>query len=132
METNKIFDLAADLGKALKDDNRLVRLDAAKKAYESDGELQKMMVEYEVQQKALQGEITREERDTLFIDTIQKRIDLLYRTIMEHPVFMDLNEAQAEVNELMNAVNNTITFHITGETPSCTHNCSTCGGGCAH
>ncbi|MBQ9086288.1 MAG: YlbF family regulator [Clostridia bacterium] len=127
-----IFELAAELGKALKDDEKLIRLSAAKTAYESDGELKKKMVEYEVQQKALQGEITREERDTLFIETIQKRIDVLYREIMEHPVFVELNEAQAEVNELMNAVNNTITFHITGEQPSCTHNCSTCGGGCGH
>jgi len=125
-----IFELAAELGKALKEDEKLVRLDAAKKAYESDADLKKKMIEYEVQQKALQVELTRDERDTLFIDTIQKRIDTLYREIMEHPVFMELNEAQAEVNELMNAVNNTITFHITGETPSCTHDCSTCGGGC--
>lgn len=123
-----IFELAAELGKALKEDEKLVRLDAAKKAYESDDDLKKKMVEYEVQQKALQVELTRDERDTLFIDTIQKRIDTLYREIMEHPVFMELNEAQSEVNELMNAVNNTITFHITGETPSCTHDCSTCGG----
>lgn len=129
MEATNIFEIAASLGKALKEDDKLVRLEAAKKAYEADGELQKMLVEYEVQQKALQGEITREERDTLFIDTIQKRIDLLYHNIMEHPVFLELNEAQAEVNELMNAVNNTITFHITGEQPSsCTHDCSTCGG----
>lgn len=123
-----VFELAAELGKALKDDEKLIRLDAAKKAYESDEDLKKKMVEYEVQQKALQGELTREERDTLFIDTIQKRIDTLYREIMEHPVFVELNEAQSDVNELMNAVNNTITFHITGETPSCTHDCSTCGG----
>ena len=123
-----IFELAAELGKALKEDEKLVRLDAAKKAYESDADLKKKMIEYEVQQKALQVELTRDERDTLFIDTIQKRIDTLYREIMEHPVFMELNEAQAEVNELMNAVNNTITFHITGETPSCTHDCSTCSG----
>ena len=90
------------------------------------------MVEYEVQQKALQGEITKDERDTLFIETIQRRIDKLYNDIMSHAVFVELNEAQAEVNELMNAVNNTITYNITGEQPSCTHNCSTCGGGCAH
>ena len=125
-----IFELAAELGKALKNDEKLVRLDAAKKAYEEDGDLKKKMVEYEVQQKALQVELTRDERDTLFIDTIQKRIDTLYREIMEHPVFVELNEAQSDVNELMNAVNNTITFHITGEVPSCTHDCSTCGGGC--
>ena len=127
-----IFELAAELGKALKEDEKLVRLENAKKAYESDKALQKCLIEYEVQQKALQGEITKEERDTLFIDVIQKRIDELYKMIMEHPVFAELNEAQADVNELMNAVNNTITFHITGETPSCTHNCSTCGGGCSH
>ena len=126
------FELAAQLGKALKEDEKLVRLANAKKAYEEDKELQKYMIEYEVQQKALQVEITREERDTLFIDVIQKRIDELYKLIMEHPVFAELNEAQAEVNELMNAVNNTITFEITGELPSCTGSCSTCGGGCSH
>ena len=125
------FELAAQLGKALKEDEKLVRLANAKKAYEEDKELQKYMIEYEVQQKALQVEITREERDTLFIDVIQKRIDELYKLIMEHPVFAELNEAQAEVNVLMNEVNATITYHITGEKPSsCTHDCSTCGGGC--
>lgn len=127
-----IFELAKQLGKALKEDEKLVRLDNAKKGYEADKELQKMMIEYEVQQKALQGEITKEERDTMFIEIIQKRINDLYDAIMAHPAFIELNEAQAEVNELMNAVNNTITFEITGEVPSCTHNCSTCGGGCAH
>ena len=127
-----VFEIAAQLGRALKDDEKLVRLNDAKKAYESDGELQKMMVEYEVQQKALQGEITKEERDTMFIDVIQKRINELYDAIMAHPIFVELNEAQADVNELMNAVNNTITFEITGELPSCTGSCSTCGGGCSH
>mgnify|MGYP003290161956 FL=1 len=127
-----IFELASELGKALKNDEKLVRLADARKKYENDPDLQKMMVEYEVQQKALQGELTKDERDTMFIDVIQKRINELYEAIMNHPVFTELNEAQAEVNELMNAVNNTITFEITGELPSCTHDCSTCGGGCSH
>ena len=127
-----IFELASALGKALKEDEKLVRLAAAKKRYEDDFDLQKLIVEYEVQQKALQTEVTREERDTVFIDVIQKRINDIYETVMNHPVFVELNDAQAEVNELMNAVNNTITFEITGEMPSCTHDCSTCGGGCSH
>ena len=108
-----IFELAAELGKALKNDEKLVRLENAKTAYEAETELNKKMIEYEVQQKALQLEITREDRDTLLIDNIQKRIDTLYREIMEHPVFVELNDAQAEVNELMNAVNQTISFQIT-------------------
>ena len=124
--------LAKELGETIKVDERMVKLNEAKAAYETNAELGRAAIEFEVQQRALQVEITREERDTLFIETIQKRIDTLYNDIMNHPVFVQLNEAQSDVNELMNAVNNTITFNITGETPSCTHNCSTCGGGCAH
>lgn len=129
----EIFELAAELGKALKEDERLVRLENAKKAYKESPELGKMMVEYEVQQKALENEVVKPEKDTHFIDIIQNRINELYKNIMEHPVFIELNDAQQVVNELMNAVNSTITFNITGEIPGdCTHNCSTCGGGCHH
>ena len=126
-----IFEIAALLGKTLKEDEKLVRLENAKKAYKETPELNKMMIEYEVQQKALENEIVKPEKDTHLMDIIQKRIDELYKAIMEHPVFVELGEAQSDVNELMNAVNSTITFNITGERPSdCTHNCSTCGGGC--
>ena len=124
-----IFELAAELGKALKADERLVKLEEAKKAYEENAGLQKNMVEFEVQQKELQQEISKPERDTVFIEVIQKRIDELYKKITEDKDFVALNEAQAEVNELMNSVNTTITYNITGEMPSsCTHDCSTCGG----
>ena len=123
------MEIAALLGKTLKEDERLKALEEAKEAYTSNVELQKKLVEYEVQQTALQGEITKPERDTVFIEIIQNRIDQLYREITEDPTFIKLNEVQAEVNELMNAVNATITANITGETPSsCTHNCSTCAG----
>ena len=129
MENKEIMELAAELGKKLREDERLQKLEAAKNEYTNDTDLQKKLLEYEVQQKAMQGEITKEERDTVFIEIIQNRIDQLYKEITESPAFVKLNEVQAEVNELMNAVNATITANITGETPSsCTHNCSTCGG----
>ena len=125
----EIFELAAELGKKLKDDARLVALEDAKKAYEADPALQKSMLEYDVQQKAMQREVAKPERDLHFIEVIQARIDALYKEITENPVFVELNRAQAEVNALMNNVNQTIMTQITGEEPSgCTHNCSTCGG----
>ena len=87
------------------------------------------LIEYEVQQKAMQAEVARADRDMQMVEVIQKRIDELYRLIAQHPVFVELDRAQAEVNELMNTVNQTIMTQITGEEPSgCTHNCSTCGG----
>jgi cell fate (sporulation/competence/biofilm development) regulator YmcA (YheA/YmcA/DUF963 family) len=125
----EIFELAAELGKKLKDDSRLVALENAKKAYEDSAELKKYMIEYEVQQKAMQAEVARADRDLQMIEAIQKRIDELYKLIAEHPVFLELNRVQAEVNDLMNRVNQTIMTQITGEEPSaCTHNCATCGG----
>ncbi len=124
-----IFEIAELLGKTLKEDERLIKLEAAKKEYEENGELKKMMVEYEVQQKALEHEALKPEKDAQLIDIIQDRINTLYKSIVEHPAFVALNDAQMAVNELMNSVNNTIMFNITGELPSdCTHNCSTCGG----
>ncbi len=125
----EIFELAAELGNKLKADARLIALEDAKHAYEEDPDLKKYMVEYDVQQKAMQRAVAQEDRDLQMIESIQNRIDVLYRQISEHPVFAELNRAQSEVNELMNAVNQTIMTQITGEEPSgCTHDCRTCGG----
>ena len=124
-----IFELAAELGRALKEDVRLVRLEEARKAYEGDERVIKLATEYEVQQKAIQNEAMKEERNQVLIDMIQQRIDALYNEIVECESYKALEKAQNEVNDLMNMVNSTITFQITGETPgSCTHDCSSCGG----
>ena len=89
----------------------------------------KMMMEYEVQQRAMQNEAMKQERDEAILEMIQSRIDTLYDEIVASESYKALEAAQNEVNELMNKVNTTITYNITGEEPSgCTHNCSTCGG----
>ena len=125
----EIFELASALGKKLKEDQRLIDLEKAKNAYQAEPSLQKHMIEYEVQQRALQTEAARPEHDLHLIEAIQHRIDELYKQITEHPAYRELERAQNEVNELMNSVNNTIMTQITGEEPSsCTHNCSTCSG----
>ena len=126
----EIFDLAKQLGKVLKEDERLIALEKAKEAYEANEALKKAMMEYEVQQQAMQREAAKPERDLHFIELIQNRIDTLYKQITEDPVFVELNRTQSEVNALMNQVNQTIMCEITGEEPTsgCTHDCRTCGG----
>ena len=126
-----IFELAAELGKTLKNDKRLVALDEARKAYENDERVMKLMTEYEVQQKAINYEAMKEERSEELLKMIQDRIDAIYDQIVETESYKALEKAQNDVNDLMEMVNSTITFNITGEMPSgCTHDCSTCGGGC--
>ena len=122
-----IFELAAELGKTLKNDKRLIALEEARKAYESDERVMKLMTEYEVQQKAINYEAMKEE----LLKMIQDRIDAIYDQIVSTDAYKALEKAQNDVNDLMEMVNSTISFNITGEMPSsCTHDCSTCGGGC--
>ena len=128
----EIFELAKLLGEAIKKDTRLIEFEEAKKAYENDVELQMALKEYEVQQQALQSEFLKEDKDGYTIDAINARIEELYHQIVTNESFLKLHQIQAEVNELMNEVNNTITCTITGEDPksACTHNCATCHSQC--
>ena len=131
MENKTVFELAAELGKTLKEDARIIALDKAREVFEADETVKALMTEYEVQQNAIHEEAMKEERSEEVLNAIQDRIEAIYNQIVESESYKVLEAAQNEVNALMEAVNNTITFNITGERPSdCTHNCSTCGGGC--
>ena len=129
MEKKTIFELAAELGQTLKEDARIIALDKAREAFEADADVATLMTEYEVQQNAIHEEAMKEDRSEDVLNAIQDRIEAIYNKITESESYKALEQAQNEVNALMEAVNNTITFNITGEEPSsCTHNCSTCGG----
>ncbi|MBR4296039.1 MAG: YlbF family regulator [Clostridia bacterium] len=124
----EIMEIAEMLGEAIKNDERMIRLNECKNAYDANPELMKQMMEYDVQQKAMSYEYEKPDKDMALIAEIQKKIDELYKSITENPIFNELDAAQAAVNALMNEVNNKITATITGVDPSCTHDCSTCGG----
>ncbi len=125
----EIMEIAEMLGEAIKNDDRMTRLNDAKEAYEKDVELNRAMIEYDVQQKALGYEYEKPEKDMTLISQIQTKIDELYKQITANPVFNELDAAQADVNALMNEVNAKITSTITGVDPSaCTGSCSSCSG----
>ena len=48
-----IYSLAAELGKAIKEDDRMIRMEKAKEAYESSEKIGNLMMEYGIQQQAL-------------------------------------------------------------------------------
>ncbi len=128
MDNESIIKLAANLGDAIRADERMVRMEKAKAAYESSSEIFSLLTEYRVQKEALTNMGDGEHIDTDAVTRIQDRIDELYDEITSNPLFIELDNAQTEVNELMASVNNTIMYHATGEVPGCTHDCSSCGG----
>lgn len=126
-----IEQLAKALGNAIKSDERMVRLNKAREAYEANTELGRLAIEFEIQQRALANEYGKAERDDAVIASVQKRAQEIYDTISESPEYKEMLAAEEDMNKLMNEVNTMITTEITGEIP-CTHDCSTCGGNCHH
>jgi len=128
---NKIMELAVALGNAIKEDERILKMNAAKKAFDESTEVQNLMFEYNAQRVALTEEYKKGEVDNDIIAAINNRIDQLYDSIVSHPVYVEYTATQEEVNKFMNEVNGEITFTITGERP-CTHDCSSCHADCGH
>ena len=126
-----IMELAAQLGQAIKADERVIKMDNARVAYEADTGVQQLMFEYNMQQIALQEEYKKTSIDKNVIEAIEKRIDQIVAEVTANPTFIALNEAEEAVNALMQEVNAEITFQITGKRP-CAHDCSSCGSDCGH
>lgn len=127
----EVMELAAELGKKIKEDPRIIAMQAAEKAYSEDRALQTLMVEYNAQSTALTEEYKKPEKDTEFIKRIEARINELYHEITENPVMIEYQKTQEVVNAFMNEVNAEISYQITGERP-CTHDCSSCHSNCGH
>ena len=127
----EIMELAAQLGQAIKADERVAKMNEAKDAYDKDEDIQKFMLEYNMQQIALGEEYKKEAVDQNVISAIEARLDEIVAAVTSNQNFINLNAAEEEVNALMQEVNAEITFQITGERP-CAHDCSSCGSDCGH
>lgn len=127
----EILELAAELGKKIKEDSRVVEMNKFQAAYESDATLQEQIMEYNTQSEALSAEYKKPNQDDTVIKAIETRVRDLYEEIMGNENMISFTKAQEAVNAFMSEVNGEITYQITGERP-CEHNCSSCGGGCCH
>ena len=119
-----------ELAELLKQDERMIALADAKRAYEESSEIKRLMMEYNVQQIALTEEYKKDTRDEEFIKIINNRIEELYNAISNDPVMKNYISAQEEVNLFMQEVNSEINFFITGDRP-CSHDCSSCSSNCS-
>ena len=128
----EIMELAAKLGQAIKADARIAKMNEVREAYEKDEKIGALMMEYQAQQTALAEAYKLDPVDAAVISAIEARLQKIVAEVTSSETFINLNKAQEDVNALMQEVNEEIEYQITGIRPSCTHDCSTCGGGCSH
>lgn len=120
------------LGEALSAEPAVITFNAAKAAYDSDAELSAKMAEYRTA-RTLLGELYAKpdmtEEEGRSADALNTRACELAEEIRQNPIYRALEEAEAEVNALMAAVNADISRYAFGEAPGgCTHDCANCGG----
>lgn len=130
-----VYELARELGKELMDTPEVQALLEAKKVYEADTEIVKLVKEYgEMQQdfeiRFAAGKTTEQEQKE-FAAEMQKRGEV----IKANEAAAHLFAAESRLNQLMNSVFSIVTATLAGDDPSQTGGCSpdccaSCGGGC--
>lgn len=119
-----------NLKTALAATEELAAYNEAKKAYDADEDLAKLISEYNVQATLLQteGGKPEEKRDNNLIESLSTRLREIYDTISENKALSAMREAEAALSEIVGAINQAVQFTIEPESANCTHDCSTCGG----
>jgi len=130
--TPEMKEAIASLGALIKADARCAAIEGAIAEYEKSEELNGLIAEYNTQQNLLADMYGKGETpDDDLRESIQGRIDELYDAITTHPVYTAYLNAKNAFDELTQEVYGELQFVITGKRP-CSHDCSSCGGGCGH
>ena len=133
---DRMIELARELGAALQQDERYIRVQMAQAAADEDKELQELIGAFNLKRIAMQNEASRETPDEDKVNALTDEVSELYQKIMENPSMMAYNAAKPELDRVMEAVARIITLSAQGEDPyaipesseNCSGNCSSCGG----
>lgn len=132
-----VIETARALGKALQEDERYIKYDAATKASDTDTNLQNKIGEFNMLRMQLSQEMSKPEKDADKMTSLDNDIKALYDEIMNMPAMKAFNEAKEEIDKLLQSVNYIISMAANGEDPmtcpeepphNCSGSCSTCGG----
>ena len=130
-----IIAMARELGKAIQQDERYKRIDAAKKANDTDQALQDLIVKFNMKRSELSTEMAQENKDPEKLNALDKELKELYRDVMANENMVEFNAAKVEVDTMMNFISEILYGSVNGENPDtiemqtgCGGNCASCGG----
>ncbi len=121
-----IFEKTRELGEMIQECDEMKAVKAAELAQSEDETAQTLMKEFNLSRMNLardmqSGKITREE-------AIKKNDEAFEEICKKSETIRNFIDAKKAFDEVLSQVNQILNFYITGQDPSCTHDCSTCGG----
>lgn len=132
---DQILEMAKELGAALQQDDRYIRVQMASAAADADEALQQMIGEFNLQRMALSNEAGKEDHDEQKMEKMSSELRALYEKIMSTESMKAYNDAHPALETLIGQVSRIITLAAQGEDPyqvelneGCSGSCATCGG----
>lgn len=123
---NDILEKTRELGELIQNSEEMKKVKEAEAAQSLDEAAQELLKEFNLNRMNLardmqNGNITREE-------AIEKNNKAFDEVLEKSETIKKFIEAKNEFDAVINQMNQILNFYITGQDPSCTHDCSTCGG----
>lgn len=131
-----VISIARQLGMAIQSDPRYIRMEIAKRANDSDQNLQDLIGEFNLKRISINQLGSEENADNEKVSKLNEEIMALYNQIMETEAMKEYNLAKTDFDSMMNFVETIIAGSVNGEDPEeitehtggCSGSCSTCGG----
>ncbi len=131
----QILEMAKELGHAIQQDERFMKMQMAQARADEDEELQGLIGEFNLKRMAINAESAKgEEQDEAKLRELNVEIREVYAKVMANESMAAYNEAKGEMDKLTNAVGAILNMAAQGLNPddydehSCSGNCSSCGG----
>lgn len=125
-----IIEAAQNLAKEIEQNEAIIELQNARKAYLANEALAATAKEYMVQSAALQEEMNKgEEADKETMVAIKDRMMTLADEVNKSEEIVNLRRAEEKANVILTEVNRILEAAINGESEEgCSHDCSHCHG----
>ena len=132
-----IIELTRQLGAAIQKDEAYINFHKAKEVNESDDELNALIDKIQLIHMSYQHEANKDDANEDKLAAYDKEFSEVYQQVMANPNMKAFEQAKAELDAMMKQITGILTLCANGEDPatceyqpSCSGNCSSCGGGC--
>lgn len=136
MENFDIIQEFKILASKLKNDDRLIYLDQARKMNDMDQELQELVGQFNLIRFNLNTELVKEEKDNEKIKELNEELNDVYTKVMANDSMISYNECKEEADKLSQYIQAIITTAFNGGDPmivempqgGCSGSCGSCSG----
>ena len=121
--------MANELGEAIKESKIFTSYQEAKDKYDADDALQKLIGDFNLKKMSAMNEMQKEnDKDEQKLAQYQEQMRAAYADILKTPTYTEFNEAQHDLEDMINRIYGIINYHVTGKEPGCSGSCDSCGG----